>query len=103
MVLVTEVGRRQSEETQVFLCELASVKSRAEPVPLQAQARAAWLLSALFGHVAAQGRSGCLCWNSEVDSEATVPLPPRRRSWGNSVTPGLCEAAGVVRMRDSLY
>ena len=39
---------------------------------------------ALFWHVAAQGHSGCLCWNSEVDLDATVPLPPLRRSWGNS-------------------
>ena len=59
---------------------------------------------ALFWHVAAQGRSGCLCWKSEEDSEATVPLPPRRRSLGNFVRLGLLrEAAGVVLMRDSLY
>ena len=37
---------------------------------------------ALLWHVAAEGRSGCLCWKPEEDSEATVPLPPRRRSWG---------------------
>ena len=87
----------------VFLRQLAKAKARAEPVPRLKLELRGCTGGALFWHVAAQGRSGCLCWKSE-DSEATVPLPPRRRSWGNSVRPGLLrEAAGVVRMRDSLY
>ena len=96
MVLATEVGGRWSEETQVFLRQLAKAKARAEPVPLKLELPGC-TGGALFWHVAAQRHSGCLCWNSEVDLDATVPLPPRRRSWGNCVTPGLlCEAAGVL-------
>ena len=104
VVLATEVGGRWSEETQMFLRLLAKAKARAEPVPLQVQVRAVWLHR--WRTVLACCRSlgmSLLEIRGGLGSDGPT-LPPRRRSWQNSVRPGLLrDATGVVRMRDSLY
>ena len=66
VVLATEVGGRWSEETQVFLRQLAKAEARAEPVPLEAHARAAWLHRWRTTLACCSARSfGSLCWKSE--------------------------------------
>ena len=97
VVLATEVGGRWSEETDVFLRQLAKAKARAAPVPLQTRDRAAWLQ---------RWRTILACYSArsfgmsllEVRGGLGVmgPLPPPQRSWWSFVRPGLLREAAVA-------
>ena len=94
VVLATEVGGRWSEETQVFLRQLAKAKARAAPVPLQTRAREAWLQRWRTILACCSARSFGM--SLLEDSAVMGPLPPPQRSWWSFVRPGLLREAAVV-------